>query len=264
MELRGRATAAWGQLDVPLPPTSVASTPGAGEAPWLATHLLEEDQRAAALPALPSSASASDRLTQAASFSFGRVVEGTVRQRTTYGVVIDLAPGVSGFVIADHAPAGVETETGRRVRGVVLDVDLSKMIVDLSLRPELVEARGAISAAQVERGAARIGRPLNAVLELMRGRSRGHGARGPPDGRCAGPYRDQSAGVGRRAGCGGCRPTGQAAVPDCHLAGLGPFGRDGCHRRPRNDRRAPPLLPVWADASCATAPSAGEVWVRVV
>ena len=48
-------------------------------------------------------------------------------------------------------PATTETRprVGHRVEAVVLDVDVSKLIVDLSLEPELIAARKSSSAVQV-------------------------------------------------------------------------------------------------------------------
>mmetsp|Transcript_17233 Transcript_17233/g.39411 ORF Transcript_17233/g.39411 Transcript_17233/m.39411 type:complete len:1860 (-) Transcript_17233:238-5817(-) len=69
----------------------------------------------------------------------GMVVEGKVADTKPYGVLISLTGMESLVALAlnDQMPTG-GASVGSKVRGVVLDADPLKMIVDVSLKPELV------------------------------------------------------------------------------------------------------------------------------
>ena len=145
--------------------------PAGGDAPWLVKHLLEEDLRALGITdaVVPKTwpAALRERVDGANAFSFGAVVEGTVKQVTDFGVVLDVAHGFSAFAVADHV-AGVATKAGQTVRAVVLDVDLGKLIVDVSLRPELVEQRQSRTATATAKALAALGDDVEATVQLVK------------------------------------------------------------------------------------------------
>ncbi|XP_022156044.1 rRNA biogenesis protein RRP5 isoform X2 [Momordica charantia] len=75
-------------------------------------------------------------------FAIGSVVEGKVQEVKDIGVIISFEKyhDVFGF-IALHGSSGSTVETGSTIQAAVLDVSRTERLVDLSLKPELVDKR---------------------------------------------------------------------------------------------------------------------------
>lgn len=78
------------------------------------------------------------RTTQHQAVRIGDCVKATVKQALSYGWIVELEGGVSGFVTIEQSKdAKVEGE-GAIIIGKVLDVDVDKSIVDLTVRADLI------------------------------------------------------------------------------------------------------------------------------
>ncbi|KAE8649759.1 rRNA biogenesis protein RRP5 [Cucumis sativus] len=93
-----------------------------------------------------------DESNWAEEFAIGSVVEGEVQEVKDIGVTISFEKyhDVFGF-IALHGLSGSIVETGSTIQAAVLDVSKTERLVDLSLKPELVDKWGGSSSRQTNR-----------------------------------------------------------------------------------------------------------------
>ncbi|KAJ0242497.1 S1 domain-containing protein [Hirschfeldia incana] len=74
-------------------------------------------------------------------FSIGSLIKGTVQEKNDLGLVVnfDNINNVLGF-IPNHHLGGTSLEDGSAVQAVVLDISRAERLVDLSLKPELINS----------------------------------------------------------------------------------------------------------------------------
>jgi len=78
----------------------------------------------------------------------GDVIKAKIMLIKDYGILMDIVPeandninkGVKGFAITAQA-AGVDINVGNELFGRILDINVVRNIVDLSLRPEFVNKK---------------------------------------------------------------------------------------------------------------------------
>ncbi|KAH9327355.1 hypothetical protein KI387_007533 [Taxus chinensis] len=101
-------------------------------------YFVEEDM----ISKLQASESASSDIDWAEDFVIGSCVEGEVLEIKEYGVIVNLKEykDIVGF-ITHHQLGGISVEIGKIVEARILDIVRSDGIVDLSLRPELLQDR---------------------------------------------------------------------------------------------------------------------------
>jgi rRNA biogenesis protein RRP5 len=92
----------------------------------------------------------------------------TVRQ-ADYGLILETSDAnkLTCVAVSQHVPKSLSVEAGTATKGVVLDVDFSKGILDVSLRQDLVRAASA-SATQSASKLAREAQSLTCTVELIK------------------------------------------------------------------------------------------------
>ncbi|OZJ03378.1 hypothetical protein BZG36_04497, partial [Bifiguratus adelaidae] len=76
------------------------------------------------------------------SLHIGQAVEAVIKQALSYGSIVDLPGGMSGFITLEQAKGQDIKEVGSKVLSRVLDVDSKKQIADLSVRADLIADDG--------------------------------------------------------------------------------------------------------------------------
>ncbi|KAL1204733.1 rRNA biogenesis protein RRP5 [Cardamine amara subsp. amara] len=110
-------------------------------------------------------------------FSIGSLIKGTIQEQNDLGVMVnfDNSNNVLGFIPQYHM-GGVTLEHGSVVHAVVLDLSRAERLVDLSLRPELInnstiEVSNSQSKKKRKRGISKeleVHQRVNAVVEIVK------------------------------------------------------------------------------------------------
>lgn len=104
-------------------------------------------------------------------YSVGSVVSLSVVRKAEYGLLLESedAARLTAVAVTQQVPASASSAApGTSFKGVVLDVDFAKGILDVSLRQELVSAASAVVSASGTKLQSE-GKPLKAVVELVKG-----------------------------------------------------------------------------------------------
>ncbi|XP_072958510.1 rRNA biogenesis protein RRP5 isoform X2 [Typha angustifolia] len=107
------------------------------------------------------------------SFNIGSLVEGEIEEIKEYGIVLRFKDHgeVVGFV-ANHQLGGINVELGSVVKALILDISKSDGLVDLSLKPELIDS-AKIRGSKKKRCRAtsadlKLHQEVNAIVEIMK------------------------------------------------------------------------------------------------
>lgn len=79
-----------------------------------------------------------ERLAKVAHLHIGQVITVTVKNVRDVGVIVELDDGLPGFII-QHQARDAALSPGDQIAACILDIDVFKGIVDLTLNPELIE-----------------------------------------------------------------------------------------------------------------------------
>ncbi|KAJ7376225.1 hypothetical protein OS493_036048 [Desmophyllum pertusum] len=112
-------------------------------------------------------ASSSEEIKALTSLNPGSCVEAKVLHVKFQGIILQLADGVQGFTPHQLAK-GVSCEPGEVVFGCVLDWNLDKKLVMVSLNPELVAERKAVESHKGKQKKLKSGRIIDACVQLIR------------------------------------------------------------------------------------------------
>ncbi|KAJ3090994.1 hypothetical protein HK102_001993 [Quaeritorhiza haematococci] len=98
--------------------------------------------------------------------AFGETVEGTVKSIMPYGVIVDLFDGLSGLITTQQM-GNEKLEVGTTVKASILDVDLEKRIVDLSVKHAKGFSNTSAKSKKLEANREKP-TPLDAIIEVIK------------------------------------------------------------------------------------------------
>ncbi|KAJ3327121.1 hypothetical protein HDU76_012346 [Blyttiomyces sp. JEL0837] len=134
---------------------------------FLSTYFMDEDY----LQAKTSAATPGSALSLKdwnGKLALGKVVSGTIKQRTPYGFLVDVEGGIaSGIITMEPGKSGSELKQGEQVKVRIVDADFARRIVDLKVVSEDIKGSDEAHAKAVKAAFDKKD-PVDAIIELVK------------------------------------------------------------------------------------------------
>ncbi|KAJ1569857.1 Protein RRP5 [Nowakowskiella sp. JEL0078] len=98
-------------------------------------------------------------------YPIGKKVEGVINQIVPYGLIVGLQPKISGLVTSEQTKGTEEKKKGTKISAKVIDIDVEKKIIDLTMRPDLMKPSKAGEDSILSKNG---NEPIDALVEVLK------------------------------------------------------------------------------------------------